>query len=67
MLKPHNFREFFVLVDNPINKTNTKAVYKFCALKNGGIQAAASKSECFTTNKGNLSKDKQKTLNKGKM
>src|ERR1700756_2676093 len=54
MPKPHNFREFFALVDNSTNKTNAKAVCKFCALKNGGIQAAALKSECFTTNKGNL-------------
>ncbi|CAG8611070.1 5717_t:CDS:1, partial [Scutellospora calospora] len=54
MPKPYNFREFFTLVDNPTNKSNAKAVCKFCTLKNGGIQAAALKHECFTTNKANL-------------
>ncbi|CAG8833124.1 19203_t:CDS:1, partial [Racocetra persica] len=43
MPKPHNFREFFTLVDNPTNKTNAKAVCKFCILKNGRIQVVASK------------------------
>ncbi|CAG8799864.1 28024_t:CDS:1, partial [Dentiscutata erythropus] len=51
MPKPHNFREFFTLVDNPTNKTNAKAVCNFCALKNDRTLVAALIPECYMTNK----------------
>jgi hypothetical protein len=54
MPEPHNFREFFNLVNHPNNKSNAKAVCIFCSSKNGGVQAAALIPGCFTTNKANL-------------
>ncbi|CAG8734369.1 2251_t:CDS:2, partial [Funneliformis caledonium] len=54
MPTPHKFRNFFSLVPNPNNKSNAKAVCIFCSSKNGGVQAAALISGCFTTNKANL-------------
>ena len=54
MPEPHNFRDFFNLVNHPNNKSNAKAVCIFCSSKNGGVQAAALIPGCFTTNKANL-------------
>jgi hypothetical protein len=51
---PHKFQNFFSLVPNPNNKSNAKAVCIFCSSKNGGVQAAALISGCYTTNKANL-------------
>ncbi|CAJ0842995.1 1313_t:CDS:1, partial [Entrophospora sp. SA101] len=51
MLNPHCYREFFILINNPNNKTNARAVCKYCSEKNGGAQAAALIPGCYTTNK----------------
>ncbi|CAB4419957.1 unnamed protein product [Rhizophagus irregularis] len=54
MPEPYKFREFFMLIANPNNKSNAKAVCNYCSAKYGGVQAAALISGCSVTNKANL-------------
>ncbi|KAF0561098.1 hypothetical protein F8M41_000123 [Gigaspora margarita] len=47
----YNFQKFFTLNHNFNNKSNAKAVCRFCSLKHEGTQAAALISGCYITNK----------------
>src|SRR4051794_41901037 len=52
--QPHNFREFFILIKNDVNKSNAKAVCICCSQKIGGLAVAQVTPGCYTSNKAKL-------------
>jgi hypothetical protein len=51
--KPHNFREFFTLIDPPKATANKRAVCKFC-IKEYTLSVASQRPDCFVSNKAKL-------------
>lgn len=53
--EPHNFRPYFTLVKNTINKGNAFAVCNSCINNcDGGLEEAKLRPECYTSNKARL-------------
>lgn len=50
---PHNFREFFTLIDSPKKTANKRAVCNFC-IKEYTFSVASIKISCFVSNKAKL-------------
>lgn len=50
---PHNFREFFTLVNPPKKTTNKRAVCNFCIIEHT-LSVASTKADCFVSNKAKL-------------
>lgn len=52
--EPHPFRSYFILVNNPNNKSNALAVCKSCISKCGDLEAAKLNPDCYTANRSRL-------------
>ena len=50
---PHNFREFFTLINPPKKTANKRAVCNFC-IKEYTLSVASTKVGCFVSNKAKL-------------
>ncbi|CAG8686564.1 15054_t:CDS:2, partial [Dentiscutata heterogama] len=53
-MSKYNFRNYFTLLKNLNNSTNTLAICNWCIAKNGSLEATKIKAECCTSNCGRL-------------
>nr|CAG8610018.1 475_t:CDS:2 [Entrophospora candida] len=60
---PHNFREFFTLLDTEKKTSNKKAVCNFC-IKEYTLPVASVKPDCFVSNKAKLCRTEELPFNK---